>query len=154
MLKKRLTLHGDISSHCLFLSYSIACDTNIFSSIVRVNTGDFQLFGATQMNPRFFPSYLRFRKTRRITIQNQRGRRINCYILWHFCKLDGNWAKEKNNKIFTPQHQSAIWFKTIHFIRYRNKIIKYSIYIRTISKKGNKLSLCELIRICISFEIL
>ena len=104
MLKNRLTFHGDISSYCLFLSYSIACDANIFPSIVRVTTGDVQLFGATQMNPRFFPSYLRFRKTRRITIQKQRGRRINCYILWHFCKLDGNWAKERNNKIFTPQH--------------------------------------------------
>ena len=73
MLKKRLTLHDDISSYCLFLSHSIACDANIFSSIVRVSTRDFQLFGATQMNPRFFPSYLRFRKTRRITIQNQRS---------------------------------------------------------------------------------
>ena len=88
--KKRLTVHGDISSYCLFLSYSIACDANIFPSMVRVITGDVQLFGAPQMNPRFFPSYLRFRKTRRITIQKQGGWHINCYILWHFCKLDRN----------------------------------------------------------------
>ena len=71
--KKRLTLHSDISSYCLFLSHSIACDANIFSCIVPVTTGDVQLFGVGHVNPRFFPSYVRFRKTRGITTQKQRS---------------------------------------------------------------------------------
>ena len=88
--EKKLTLHCDISSYCLFLFPSIACNANIFSCIVLVTAGDVQLFGVGQMNPRLFPSYLRFRKTRGITTQKQRSWRINCYILWHFRKLDRN----------------------------------------------------------------
>ena len=87
---KILTLHNDISSYCLFLSHSIACDANIFSCIIPVTTEDFQLFGVRQGNPRFFPSYLRFRKPRGITTQIQRSWRVNSYILWHICKLDRN----------------------------------------------------------------
>ena len=73
ILEIRLTLHSDISSYCLFLSYSIACDANIFSCIVSVTTGDVQLFAVGQINPRFFPSYRRFRKTRGITTQKQKS---------------------------------------------------------------------------------
>ena len=73
ILKKILTLHSDISAYCLFLFPSIACDANIFPCIVPVTTGDVQLFGFRQINPRFFPSYLRFRKSRGITTQNQRS---------------------------------------------------------------------------------
>ena len=73
ILEIRLTLHSDISSYCLFLSHSIACDANIFSCIVPVTIGDVQLFGVGQSYPRFFPSYLRVRKTRGITTQKQRS---------------------------------------------------------------------------------
>ena len=73
ILKKILTLHSDISAYCLFLSPSIACDANIFPCIDSVTTGDVQLFGFRQINPGFFPSYLRFRKTRGITTQKQRS---------------------------------------------------------------------------------
>ena len=100
ILKKRLTLHSDISSYCLFLSHSIACDANIFSCIIPVTTGDVQLFGVWKLNPRFFPSYLRFRKTRGITAQKQRSWSVNCYILWHFCELDRNWKKGEEQKSF------------------------------------------------------
>ena len=72
ILEKRLTLHSDISSYCLFLSDSIACNANIFSCIAPVTTGDVQLFDVRQLNPRFFPSYLRLRKTSGITAQKQR----------------------------------------------------------------------------------
>ena len=44
-----------------------------------------------------------------------------------FCGTSVNWTgtrqEERNNKIFTPQHWSAIWFKTIPFTCYKNKII-------------------------------
>ena len=100
ILKKRLTLHSDISSYCLFLSHSIACDANIFSCIIPVTTRDNQLFGVWKLNPRFFPSYLRFRKTRGITAQKQRSWSINCYILWHFCELDRNWKRGEEQKSF------------------------------------------------------
>ena len=73
ILKLRLTLHCDISSYCLFLYPSITCDAYIFSCIIPATTGDVQLFGVRQINPRFFPSYLRFRKTRGITTQKQRS---------------------------------------------------------------------------------
>ena len=80
ILKKILTLHSDISAYSLFLFPSIACDANIFPCIVPATTGDVQLFATTgdvqlfgfrQINPGFFPSYLRFRKSRGITTQNQ-----------------------------------------------------------------------------------
>ena len=73
ILEIRLTLHGDISSYCLFLSHSIACDANIFSCIILVTTGNVELFAVGQINPRFFPSYLRFRKTGGITTQKQKS---------------------------------------------------------------------------------
>ena len=95
-----LTLHSDINPYCLFLSPSITCDANIFSRIFPVTTGDVQLFGVRKFNLRFFPSYLRFRKTRGITTQKQRSWRINCYILWHFCKLDRNWVRREKQQNF------------------------------------------------------
>ena len=100
ILEIRLTLHSDINSCCLFLSYSIACDANIFSCIIPVTTSDVQLFGVGQINPRFFPSYLRFRKTRGITAQKERSRSISCYILWYFCKLDRNYERREEQQNF------------------------------------------------------
>ena len=144
ILKKRLTLHSDISSYCLFLSHSIACDANIFSCIIPVTTRDVQLFGVWQLNPRFFPSYLRFRKTRGITAQKQRSWSFNYYILWHFCELDRNWKRGEEQKSFQTITLECDLVQN-HPLHTLKKYWK--------KKKGNKLSLYQLIIICTSFKI-